>query len=592
MSSTSSDSDNIYRDNICKYYNPYFGNGCKSGDKCKFKHLKEKEFIVHCTRINKENKPSNATRNTFRAAIDLLKKGKADKAIKKFEKIIKTCPYDELYNMWFARCHEELNNIELAEFYYRKSIAIQPKFATAHGRYAEFSWHKLGNIKQADVHFQKSLQNKENHVTHRHYAQFIEQKFNDYKKSQYHFERCLELSSNDHGAHHSYAIVLQKMNANINKIKYHYQESIKLFDCANIHYSFALYLKNIGENNNAIKHFQKCLHFDPYNSMYHFQFGLFLYQNIGQINDALIHINNALNINPNDPLYKETYHKLKGIKNNNNQNKTVYIKKKKNDTIITDQNKENKNNKINNGILTSKSNWADNPNQQNVLNNNQTTERKCENASQQKHEKQEKIQRQLQPQQLSQSHQLSQEFDEYLQLNGTNKNEEKKEFESRRHEKCEIEFERFVKEKVVSGAAGQYYVDRFNQKKINDIRLIEFIDYTFLKTEIGMNELHVRMMLKKIEKFKKDMLIFINWLHSLKMYDEYYEIFEMNAIITFDLFYNQIRTHKDIINLLGKHNIIDAMYLFNNTPKQNRQNNISMQNDISLQNGQRTNYIL
>ena len=69
--------------------------------------------------------------------------------------------------MWFARCHEELGHFEDAEFYYRKSIAIQPKFATAHGRYAEFSWHKLNNIKQAKVHFEKSLKNKENHVTHR-----------------------------------------------------------------------------------------------------------------------------------------------------------------------------------------------------------------------------------------------------------------------------------------------------------------------------------------------------------------------------------------------------------------------------------------
>ena len=93
-------SDRLDVDNICKYYNPYFGNGCKINEKCKYKHLKAKEFIGFCTRINKQNKSNNKIRNEFRMSIDLLKWGKANQAIKKFEKIIATCPYDELYNMW------------------------------------------------------------------------------------------------------------------------------------------------------------------------------------------------------------------------------------------------------------------------------------------------------------------------------------------------------------------------------------------------------------------------------------------------------------------------------------------------------------
>ena len=70
---------------ICNFYNPYFGNGCKNGTSCKFRHLKAHNFIGFCTRMNKENKASAETRNTFRCAIDLLKKGKADKAIPKFQ---------------------------------------------------------------------------------------------------------------------------------------------------------------------------------------------------------------------------------------------------------------------------------------------------------------------------------------------------------------------------------------------------------------------------------------------------------------------------------------------------------------------------
>lgn len=57
---------------ICHWYNPYFGNGCPNGTDCKFRHLKEKDFIAFCTRISKTDRPSNAIRNTFRSAIDLL----------------------------------------------------------------------------------------------------------------------------------------------------------------------------------------------------------------------------------------------------------------------------------------------------------------------------------------------------------------------------------------------------------------------------------------------------------------------------------------------------------------------------------------
>eukprot|EP01083_Nonionella_stella_P250671 865760_1 len=534
-SSTSSSSDNSAADSLCKYHNPYFGSGCKSGSRCEYKHLKAKDFIGFCTRTNKENKPNNSTRNTFRSAIDLLKKGKPQKAVKKFEKIIKSCPYDELYNMWFARCHEELENLEEAEFFYRRSISIQPKFATAHGRYAEFSWHKLRNIKQANVHFQKSLQNKENHVTHRHYAQFLEQEFSDYKKSQFHFERCLELSPNDHGAHHSYAIVLQKMNSDIHKIRYHYDQSIKLYDCANIHYSYALYLKNIKANQDALKHFRICLQYDVYNATYHFQCGLFLYQELKCIQDGLVHLNNACNLAPRDKLYKSTLAKMSG-----NTIQNVYKKR----TESADNGRNN---------ITANSSWGS------VQKHDESTDNKCESP-----------QKQSFLNAATTDNSLCDDFDEYFHMDGTHVDEVQNGVKGKHQ--CEIEFERFIKEKIALGPIGQVYVERFNKKQINDIRLLEFVDAAFLKTEIGMNVLHSRMMLKKIDEFKRDMTVFANWLKQLGLYDEYFGTFEMNGVITFDLFYHHAKNIQSIADMIGKQNLLDAMYLFHNTPKQSRQN--------------------
>ena len=136
--------------------------------------------------------------------------------------------------------------------------------------------------------------------------------------------------------------------------------------------------------------------------------------------------------------------------------------------------------------------------------------------------------------------------------------------------RCQLEFERFVLEKVADGGAGQEYIERFDEKHIDDIRILEFVDYDFLKKEIGMQEMHIRMMLKKIDKFKRDMRAFTEWMHSLKLFGEYFDKLEKYGIITFDLFYERIKQAQDLTDIIGKENAVDAMYLFQNTPKQCR----------------------
>ena len=469
---------------------------------------------------------------------------------------MRKCPFDELYNMWFARCHEELDNFADAEFYYRRSIAIQPKFATAHGRYAEFSWHKLKNIKQANVHFEKSLANKENHVTHRHYAQFLEQNFNDYDKAQFHFERCLQLSPKDHGAHHSYAIVLQKMKADSGRIRFHYDTSISLYDCANVQFSYALYLKNVELKQAALDHFRRALQYDPRNAMYHYQCGLFLFESLAMASEALVHVQNACALAPNDKLYKEMYCKLV------EEAKRIRAEKLSPRQVggAYDQRSE---------IITANSHWGSPPERLGSISglhdqqsssskvSNLDIPRLCETAQMDEVEKQSVL--------------MNEEFKQLDVAIADQGNAVSPPLLQPRHQ-CELEFDRFIHEKIASGSVGQEYIRVFISKQINDIRVLEFVDESFLKNEIGMNDLHIRMMLKKVDKFKRDMNIFANWLLSLSLYDEYFDCFEMNGMLTFGLFHHYIKNAQSLADMIGKENLVDALYLFDNTPKQNRQN--------------------
>lgn len=349
----------------------------------------------------------------------------------------------------------------------------------------------------------------------------MEQNFNDYKTSQYHFERCLKLSPNDHGAHHSYAIVLQKMGENVGKIRYHYDRAIELYECSNVHYSYALYLKNIKKNEEALNQFLICLDFDSHNAMYHFQCGLFLIEQMNQFDQGLEYLNNAQSIAPTDNLYKETYEKFVKLAEQKNLTKNVQI------VAVDDYD----------GLF--------------------------ENFKEEKTEM------------IINSESLCKDFNDILGFEVEGKSKKKK-------HQCEIEFERFIKEQIAFGSFGNVYIERFDEKQINDIRILEFIDYAFLKNEIKMNEMHIRLMLNKIEKVKRDIAMFSNWLQSMRLYDEYHQILEMHGIITFDLFYHHIKSAQDVVDMIGKENLRDAMFIFNHSPRKDRQNAIGQSNRFTM----------
>eukprot|EP01084_Bolivina_argentea_P250851 420483_1 len=141
---------------------------------------------------------------------------------------------------------------------------------------------------------------------------------------------------------------------------------------------------------------------------------------------------------------------------------------------------------------------------------------------------------------------------------------------------CQTEFKRFLKEKV---QLSEYYTDlydRFASKQYNDIRLIRDIDEKHLKYDIGLNQLHCNVFLKKKEIFLQETKFFQqDWLKQIvekqkqkgkvnnMTCDGMIDLFENHAILTFDALYEYINNREDLQKIFGEknnHYIVDVLW--------------------------------
>ena len=68
----------------------------------------------------------------------------------------------------------------------------------------------------------------------------------------------------------------------------------------------------------------------------------------------------------------------------------------------------------------------------------------------------------------------------------------------------------------------------------NDIRLMPDLDHDILKHDIGMNALHIKFVIRHVQRLKTDHECFTNWLRSLQMTKEIVESLEQCGIMTLD----------------------------------------------------------
>ena len=39
---------------VCRFYSPYFGDGCQRGINCKYIHHKSADYVIYCQKVNSE----------------------------------------------------------------------------------------------------------------------------------------------------------------------------------------------------------------------------------------------------------------------------------------------------------------------------------------------------------------------------------------------------------------------------------------------------------------------------------------------------------------------------------------------------------
>ena len=115
----------------------------------------------------------------------------------------------------------------------------------------------------------------------------------------------------------------------------------------------------------------------------------------------------------------------------------------------------------------------------------------------------------------------------------------------------ESEFERFMNfQSFLNEKVRAEYLNEFKRKNLNDIILLK-IDTNAFMDELGIRNLvHSTLIKKKIERFKREMKAFHDWLIRLRM-EETLGVFEKYGILTFEQFDHHIKSESDLKWLVG-----------------------------------------
>merc|ERR1712003_336851 len=117
---------------------------------------------------------------------------------------------------------------------------------------------------------------------------------------------------------------------------------------------------------------------------------------------------------------------------------------------------------------------------------------------------------------------------------------------------CQLEFERFFLETMGKNRAMKY-MDKFNEKCYNDIRLVdpEIFDDEWMKSDdIEMNMMDKKLFKREVQKYKDDCYKFEQRLDGIKMKEKYLKSFGNCGIMTLWSFYHHIHGVDDVLRVV------------------------------------------
>eukprot|EP01083_Nonionella_stella_P016365 45718_1 len=126
------------------------------------------------------------------------------------------------------------------------------------------------------------------------------------------------------------------------------------------------------------------------------------------------------------------------------------------------------------------------------------------------------------------------------------------------------------KNSMFQDSAHDYYQNMI-ENGCDELSVLLDLDENMLKHDFKMKQIHCKQFMRKIEQFRKDNKIYETWIDEEIKMNEYKDILYQNGVMTFAIFYEQFKSHRDIANIIGTENEFDAKLLWNRSPKIERQ---------------------
>eukprot|EP01083_Nonionella_stella_P104052 297804_1 len=549
------------------------------------------EFLEYSNRFSHDEKQK--MKRKFDRAQMMIKSKHFDKARNLLKQLSAVNPYNIVYVFKYAFVLHRLKQYKEAEKYYKLALNVEGDHSICHFDYG-LMLSKLRRLEEAQYHYRRCLHmNPSDWICHINYARLLE-KFGNLKDAAYHLEKALEINPNDAEAHQCYSGVVKKLKqqkhwtkkteaakkspwrrvtqASANKLNILQQKDAAKHAIAKGNYAkakqiyeelritstnateYAQILEHLHLYRDAVKYYGNKLHdiCAQYMSQKDYESANNLLQcvdtkdfelvclhahtlkQLNQFNEAEQQYKEALKLKPNQPI---CYYNLGCIceARHRNAEATMYLEK------AAALDKENE-------VYRSKYNQSVRKLQQQQrhyylgTNYNYTAATQPIQAA--------AAQPVLQDDQIQIQDELN--YNSYLFAAADNLSDISEEktidttHQSYRQKQRLKEFTLFLQHKVgFNSKHFEEYLRRFVDKGLADLRMLPYLDEVTL-SNMGMSPPHQKLLLNKIEHFKKQMQIFSNLFAD----KHYYNVFADAGICCVDSFCSNFKNNKNQFELM------------------------------------------
>ena len=532
--------------------------------------FKKKPKVNETLDIDSQNKV-NETKN-------LLGKGDWSTAELIIKDLIQRHPNNADCCWLFGRLLANRSQYDAAIEYFKQCILLNELHSDCYCSYGA----TLGRIKRYNLEeemYKKCLElNPSHHICHYNYGCLCEI-LSDYKNAEKHFKKAVELYSKDVNYYISYGKLLK---------------TIRRYDEAQKHFEFAISLNHNNKNDKQ----------SLANAYY--QYGRLL-QHMDRLNDAISYLKKACKLNPQNTEYQRILHimvRSKPRKNYNiiptlpkSQTVSPLLSNTNNDSSVmaTISNQDTKKRSMTQEIIKPTLETPKNKQESNKQDYDEIDEYFHKAASLYKNKQYDEAETILKlVTMIRPNHEEANRLYKYLsQKMYINDNKEKPQtighnkivsspsilFECKEEDEelgddelcedknsdkdpCQIEFIRFLSDRVKLNKQYPDLHQRFEKLGYDDIRTVFDFDKETLTQEIKIKPLHCKTFMRKIQVFKNEANVFREWLKKIvckQIYmdditsmDGLIDRLENKGILTFESFYRYILSKDDLIKIIGK----------------------------------------